>query len=85
MKRDPRSRVNVELDIEGYKKRKVKDIIRQAKTIAQKVKKSGKSEELSPMKASKRKKIHKAITGIDGIDTVSVGEGSSRRVKITKT
>ncbi len=84
MKRDPKSRINIEVDIEGYKKKKISKIINRAEEKARQVKKSGKPEKLPPMKAADRKKIHKAINSIEGIDTESKGEGRSRRIMIKK-
>jgi spoIIIJ-associated protein len=82
MKKDPDSRISVNLDVEGYKKEKVDKLIERAKETAKKVKKTGESEELPPMTSKERKKVHKAINGINGVDTESKGKGRERRILV---
>ncbi|MEA3506669.1 MAG: RNA-binding cell elongation regulator Jag/EloR [Elusimicrobiota bacterium] len=82
MKKDPDSRVSVNLDVEGYKKEKVDKLIKKAKEAAKNVKKTGESEELPPMTSKERKKVHNAINGIEGVDTESRGKGRERRILV---
>lgn len=76
--------VYIVLDIANYKKDKDKRLEDFAKNIAQKVKKTQKSEILRPMNSYERRVVHLVLSEISGIITESIGEDPNRRI-IVKT
>ncbi len=84
VKRDPSTRVDVSVDCGGYKKNmsgKIKNSVRQASARA---KKEDKPVKLEPMDSHTRKMVHEQIKSIEGVESESVGRGSSRRVVIKR-
>ncbi len=82
LKRDPATRVDVNIDIENYKSEKNTKLFKKLGKTIEKVKKDGKTRELKPMNSSIRKIIHKKVKNIDGVVSESKGKGSSRRIVI---
>ena len=76
------TRVLVNLDIEGYRARRRAILERRARSVAAKVRRSGKPQTLEPMPAFERKVVHDALTDFRGVSTSSEGEEPNRQVVI---
>ena len=72
----------IAVDIEGYTKRRISRIEKEALQLAEKAVLKGKSVELPPMRPSERKVIHVALRDFDGVWTQSEGDDRDRRVVI---
>lgn len=81
--RKSEKKVHVILDIEGYRKRREETLIRLARRLAEKVKKTGKKVMLEPMNPHERRIIHTAIQNNPDVTTYSEGEDPYRKVVIT--
>ena len=77
--KDPRNRAVI-LDIEGYKERQEQIIVKKVKVLASQVLKSKKNVTLDPMNASQRRIVHQALRGMKEIKTMTIGEGSMKRI-----
>jgi spoIIIJ-associated protein len=75
-------RCRVVVDVEGYRRRRRSRLASQAREVAQRVKRTGREEELEPMTPFERKIVHDAIAGLGGVETVSRGEDPERRVVV---
>lgn len=74
--------VIVIVDAGGYRKRKTEKTVSLAKSLAEKVKRTGRPAKLLPMPAIIRKEVHIALKEIPGISTTSFGEGQLKQVSI---
>lgn len=70
------------LDAEGYYARRRESLEHRARSLAEKVRRTGKSVALSPMSATERKIVHETVAGVSGVETESAGEGLDRHVVI---
>lgn len=77
----PRKRV--ELDAEGYKERRRRQIERVAMRKAQEATKRGKPVQLAPMTAAERKIVHLTLKGRSDVVTASQGREPNRSVVIS--
>ncbi|MGI5940265.1 MAG: RNA-binding cell elongation regulator Jag/EloR [Thermoleophilia bacterium] len=77
----PRKRV--ELDAEGYKDRRQRQIERVAITKAQEAVKWGRPVQLTPMTPAERKIVHLTLKGRDDVSTISQGREPNRSVVIS--
>ena len=75
-------RVNIVLDIAGYRDKITEKVKRNARDRAYIVTSTGMPEELPPMSAYDRRVVHMVCQSIADIETESTGEGRERRVKI---
>ena len=75
-------RVNIVLDVAGYRDKNTERVKRDAKTKAYVVVSTGVPEELSPMSAYDRRVVHMICRDIADVETESAGFGRERRVKI---
>lgn len=71
------------IDIEGYRERQTERIERQARSVAARVRRDQRAEELEPMNSFERRLVHTALKDFEGVKTRSEGEGSDRRVVIS--
>ena len=78
-----KNRVRVILDIEGYKKKRIKTLENLALNIARTVEMTGKTVSLEPMKPYERKIIHSKLQDSSKVCTKSIGEDPKRRVVIS--
>ena len=76
-------RALVNLDIEGYRARRRVIVERKARSMAARVRKSGRPQELEPMSAYERKIVHDSLADFRGVSTSSDGEGQERHVVIS--
>ncbi len=73
---------NLVVDAEDYRVRREESIESKARKLAKKARQEGRPVSVEPMNAMDRRIVHMALKGEPGIETKSVGEGSSRRVLI---
>lgn len=71
------------LDIEDYRKRKVKNLEQLSEKMAERAVETGEDVILEPMTASDRKVIHNFLSKNDEVITMSTGEEPERKVVIT--
>ncbi|MGI5902380.1 MAG: RNA-binding cell elongation regulator Jag/EloR [Desulfitobacteriia bacterium] len=76
-------KTRIVIDIEGYRKRREETLIKLAKRLAEKVKRTGTRIVLEPMSPQERRIIHTALQGEYKILTFSEGEEPNRRVVIS--
>ncbi len=76
------SQIYLIIDVGFYRKKKAEENIAKALAMVEKVKKTGRPFKLSPMSSILRKEVHIALKGIDGISTISTGEGQLKQVSI---
>lgn len=74
--------MRVQLDIEGYRKRREETLIRLATSKAEQVHRSGRRVVLEPMTAQERRIVHMALQDHPRVATESEGEEPFRRVVI---
>jgi spoIIIJ-associated protein len=70
------------IDVSGYRQKRNEALTRFAQKVAADVLSSQSRVALEPMSAPDRKTVHDAITGIDGVATVSEGEDALRHVVV---
>lgn len=76
-------RTRIIIDVEGYRKRREDTLVKLAKRLADKVKKTGNRIVLEPMSPQERRIIHTALQNEWKISTFSEGEEPHRRVVIS--
>lgn len=72
------------LDVEGYKERRNRAMRELANRMADKVVTTGRPVTLEPMPAAERRMIHIALAEHPQVSTQSAGEGTARKVRISK-
>ncbi|MCL5735436.1 MAG: KH domain-containing protein [Actinobacteria bacterium] len=77
------SRKRVELDAEGYKERRRRQIERVAVRKAQEATRRGRPVQLTPMTPAERKIVHLTLRGRNDVTTASQGREPNRSVVIT--
>ena len=70
------------LNTGDYRQRREETLINLAKRMSAQALKAGKCRTLEPMNPYERRIIHTAVQAIDGVQSVSFGEGAGRRVVI---
>jgi spoIIIJ-associated protein len=74
--------VQLNVDVEGYRDRREKQLIQMAKRMADQVAKSGRRQTLEPMPSGERRIIHIALRDHPEVKTESTGEEPYRKVMI---
>jgi spoIIIJ-associated protein len=77
-----KSKVNVLVDINGYKQDRYEKVRALADRMAKNVQRTKIAVVLDPLPNDERKVIHQHLSGMPHIKTESIGEGSNRRLKI---
>ena len=77
--RDSQKRAII-LDIEGYKERQEQNIIKRVKHLAEQAIKSKRNITLEPMPSAQRRIVHQTVQDIEDIKTMTIGEGSHKRI-----
>lgn len=75
-------RVRIILDAEGYRKRREQALVRLARRLSEKVKRTGNKVVLEPMTPQERRIIHTALQNDAQVITYSEGEEPHRKVVI---
>jgi predicted RNA-binding protein Jag len=70
------------VDAEDYRVRREENLENKARKLAKKARKERRPVGVEPMNAIDRRIVHMALRGEPGVETKSIGEGSSRRVLI---
>lgn len=76
-------RVRIIVDVEGYRQRREETLVRLARRLSEKVKRTGGRVVLEPMNPHERRIIHTALQDEGRITTFSEGEEPNRRVVIS--
>ncbi|MBN2118261.1 MAG: protein jag [Anaerolineales bacterium] len=74
--------VQLNVDVEGYRDRREKQLMQMAKRMADQVAKSGRRQTLEPMPSGERRIIHIALRDHPDVKTESTGEEPYRKVMI---
>lgn len=74
--------IRVSIDAEGYRKRRSDTLKNLAERLARKAVRTGRREILEPMNPFDRRIIHTTLADVDGVETVSEGEGKDRHIVI---
>lgn len=77
-----KSQVAVQVDTEGFWKRKEESAIAQAQRALDTVKSSGRPFRMDPMDASLRRLVHRHLQDNADVETASEGEGAYRKVVV---
>lgn len=75
-------RVRVIVDVEDYRKRREARLQENARELAERVRETGREEELEPMNSYERKLVHDAVADVEGVETESRGVDPERFVVI---
>ncbi|HIE38126.1 MAG TPA: single-stranded DNA-binding protein [Anaerolineae bacterium] len=75
-------RVNLVVDVDGFKQRRERNLRRLATRMAERAAQSGQTVALEPMSAYERRIVHLALRDRTDVRTESVGTGYRRRVTI---
>lgn len=75
-------RVRIVVDVEGYRLRREETLVRLAKRLSEKVKRTGTKIVLEPMNPHERRIIHTSLQDEAKISTFSEGDDPNRRVVI---
>ena len=78
-----KKRIEISVDINGYKETRYKKVASMAKRLGKQVLKTKIDVKLDPLPADERKVIHQVISEIDHLKTESQGEGKNRFVTIS--
>jgi spoIIIJ-associated protein len=81
-KKEMGEKIFVDVDIEGYKERKIKYLKELAKSVADEVALTKKERILEPMSAYERRIIHLELSLRSDVTTESIGKEPKRRVVI---
>lgn len=79
---DPHGPERVLVECEGYRERRETALRAQAATLAEAVLQDGQPRAFGPLNSYERRIVHVALAGVPGVRSVSVGEGSERRVTV---
>jgi len=70
------------VDVEGFRKRRAKELGRLARSMANQAVQSGRRQMLEPMPAYERRLVHIALRDYPGVTTESIGSDPRRKVTI---
>jgi spoIIIJ-associated protein len=74
--------IHVQLDAQGYRKRRARQLEKDADRAVSEVARTGRRIELDPMTSSERKVIHQYLKDVPDIQTISAGREPNRRLAI---
>jgi spoIIIJ-associated protein len=77
-------RCRVMVDVEDYRKRRRAQLVQRARSVAAKVRKTGRPERMDPMSSYERKIVHDTVAEVDGVESSSEGEDPERQVVIRR-
>ena len=75
-------RARVQVDVEGYRARRLEKLIEKTEEAIDRVLESGESERLEPMDVFERKVVHQLVAEVEGLTSRSQGREPGRRVVI---
>ena len=79
-----KAHVPVNIDVEGYKERRLDSLKGLAQRMAERVLATGQPVTMEPMPANERRTVHLALRDHPGVTTQSIGFGEDRKVTILK-
>jgi spoIIIJ-associated protein len=82
LKKEIKEELYIDLDVEGYKERKIKYLKELARSVADEVALTKKERILEPMPAYERRIIHLELASRPDVTTESIGKEPKRRVVI---
>jgi spoIIIJ-associated protein len=82
--RDNQRRVQVAVDVGGYRKRRETQLENLAKSLAAKVESSGQQAMTEPLNAAERRIIHITLANNPSVRTETVGEGLVKKVAVIR-
>jgi spoIIIJ-associated protein len=80
--REVERRINLLVDVEGYRDRRERSLRQLAQRMADRVVTTGRRQVLEPMSAAERRIIHIALRHHPDVTTESIGQGENRKVTI---
>ena len=80
--REVERRVNLVVDVEGYRVRRERSLRQLAQRMAERVVATGRRQVLEPMSPAERRVIHVELRHHPDVTTESIGQGESRKVTI---
>ena len=80
--KERRGGTRIYIDVNNYRYRQEQRLADMARKTAEQVRRSGRTFEMNPMKASDRRIVHAALADFPGVVTFSEEEGRNRRVII---
>jgi spoIIIJ-associated protein len=72
------------VDVADYRIRAERKIMDRAKELAELVLKEGGQQTMGPLSAAERRLVHLELKPVEGVETYSVGQGSTKKVVIQK-
>jgi spoIIIJ-associated protein len=75
--------ISFTVDVEGYRRRRERQINSMARRLADQVKRTGRPAIMEPMPPNERRIVHLALAEDSKVETSSVGEGEDRKVSIS--
>ncbi|HJK95074.1 MAG TPA: KH domain-containing protein [Polyangiaceae bacterium LLY-WYZ-15_(1-7)] len=82
LNRFPEGRRHIIVDSGDYRERHDRGLVTMAKREAKKAVSEGRVKTLQPMSARDRRVIHLALAKFEGVETLSQGQGTQRRIQI---
>src|ERR687891_422953 len=84
VQRQLQARCRVMVDVEDYRKRRRSQLVQRARSVAARVRRTGRPERMEAMSPYERKIVHDAASEVGGVETASEGEDPDRRVVIRR-
>jgi spoIIIJ-associated protein len=84
VQRQTEARCRVIVDVEDYRKRRRSQLAERARSVAARVRRTGRPERLEPMSPYERKIVHDTLNAVGGVETASEGEDPQRRVVVRR-
>jgi spoIIIJ-associated protein len=72
------------VDVADYRIRQERKIMDKARELAEIVLKEGGQQTMGPLSAAERRLVHLELKPMEGVETFSVGQGSTKKVVIQK-
>jgi spoIIIJ-associated protein len=82
--RDNQRRIQVAVDVGGYRKRREAQLESLAKSLAAKVESSGQQTMTEPLNAAERRIIHITLANNPAVRTETIGEGLVKKVAVIR-
>ena len=70
------------VELNGYRERRQKELLALAEEVAQKVRETGKEEEISSLSSAERRQVHSLFHDFEDLETESRGQEPDRRLVV---
>ena len=74
--------LSVRIDAAGYREKREESLADEARELAQRVLREGRSEQTEPLRPAERRVVHRAVTEISGVTSRAIGNGVVKRILI---